>query len=291
MQKNVFKGGFKTTQEEIEREKLIETIEEAQGVTVWKALQMKNIPYIGIYGFDYEWLPVVSYSKSLNHSEWNEFVPALAKLTIKKLMDEQKLEANSVEYLSVNYNISGFRKKFLSNMNHRWVRFNLVFHSYFMDYLQPGLNEEKKYIMASIYTKDIFMIGLRKCKSQPIMINSTNLFLPENWIEMHIHRADENDPKSLWVSPNNASVLIDMASPIIPFFTVAIEKIDNQPKLNILITHHWIVDDHDLNDCSNPLHVLWNDKFSYLYRNLMYSSNDLAIYNSKKSLPEEKVKF
>ena len=145
--------------------------------------------------------------------------------------------------------------------------------------------------MASIYTQDNFMIGLKKCKSQPIMINSTNLFMPENWIEMHIHRADENDPRLIWVSPNNASFLIDMAAPIIPFFTVAIEKINNEQKINILITHHCIVDDHDLNEWSNPLHFLWNDKFSYVFNRLMYSSEDLTCFNSNQTLPEEKVKL
>ena len=143
--------------------------------------------------------------------------------------------------------------------------------------------------MASIYTQDGLMIGLKKCKSQPIMINSTNLFMPENWIEMHIHRADENDPRLIWISPNNASFLIDVAAPIIPFFTVAIEKIDNEPKINILITHHWIVDDHDLNECENPLHFLWNKKFSCKINNLMHKAEDLTLYNSNNSLPEGKV--
>mmetsp|Transcript_28751 Transcript_28751/g.32871 ORF Transcript_28751/g.32871 Transcript_28751/m.32871 type:complete len:113 (+) Transcript_28751:187-525(+) len=107
-------------------------------------------------------------------------------------MNEQKLQANTVEYLSVNYSISGFRKRHLNNMNHRWVRFNMVYHPYFMPHLNVGMNEEKKWIMASIFTADNMMLGIRKCKSQPIMINSTNLFPPENWLEMHVHRADEH---------------------------------------------------------------------------------------------------
>ena len=73
----------KLMNEEIDKQKLIDTIEEAMGVTVCKALQMKNIPQIGIYGFEYEWLPLISYSKSLSHADWNDYVPQLAKSSIK----------------------------------------------------------------------------------------------------------------------------------------------------------------------------------------------------------------
>lgn len=65
--------------------------------------------------------------------------------------------------------------------------------------------------MASLYTDDNLQYGLKRSKFNPIVINSQNLFLPENWIELHVHRADENDPRMIAVSPNNAGVLIDMS--------------------------------------------------------------------------------
>jgi hypothetical protein len=91
--------------------------------------------------------------------------------------------------------------------------------------------------MASLYTKDNMRYGLKKSTFNPIKINSTDLFSEENWVEVHVHRADENDPRSMAVSPNNAGVLLDLSCPVLPFFSLVIEQVDKK-KINILVTHH-----------------------------------------------------
>ena len=131
-----------------------------------------------------------------------------------------------------------FKEKHWNNFSQRWVRFNMVYHPFFMDYLKPDINEEKKYIMASIYTEDAMMYGIKRSNSGAIMINSDNLFFPQNWIELHVHKVDENDPNAIAVSPNNAAFLMDMTSPIVSFFSIAIEKHDNKSVVDILVTYH-----------------------------------------------------
>lgn len=99
---------------------------------------------------------------------------------------------------------------------------------------------KNKWVMASLYTKDNMRYGLKKSTFNPIKINSTDLFSEENWIEIHVHRADEHDPRAMAISPNNAGVLLDLACPVLPFYSLVIEQVDKK-KINILVTHHWLV--------------------------------------------------
>lgn len=204
---------------------------------------MKNVPYIGIYSFEYEWLPIISSYKSIGGEDWDSFVPSMARKAVGKLMKDQKYEVKSIDYFWVNYSSTMFKQKFFQNTGQKLVRFNMVFHPYFMHHLKPGVGEEKMWVMASLYTDDSLAYGLKKSKFNPIMINSSDIFTEENWIELHVHRADENDPKILAVSPNNAGVLIDMSSPIIPFYSVTIERDEKRGEIRILVTHHCIIDE------------------------------------------------
>mmetsp|Transcript_20737 Transcript_20737/g.18382 ORF Transcript_20737/g.18382 Transcript_20737/m.18382 type:complete len:467 (+) Transcript_20737:167-1567(+) len=128
-------------------------------------------------------------------------------------------------------------------MSQTMVRFNMVFHPFFMDYLKPGVKEEQFWIMASLYTKDGFEYGLKKSKFNPIQINSTDLFSKDNWIELHIHQADENNPDIMAISPNNAGVLLDLSCPIISFYSLAIRVDENTKAMSLLVTHHCIIDE------------------------------------------------
>jgi hypothetical protein len=69
-----------------------------------------------------------------------------------------------------------FKEKFLKNIGQKYVRFNMVFHPYFMANLKPGVEDEKKYVMASLYTSSKMAYGLKKSKFNPIMINSSDLY-------------------------------------------------------------------------------------------------------------------
>jgi len=109
--------------------------------------------------------------------------------------------------------------------------------------LKPGVEDEKKYVMASLYTSSKMAYGLKKSKFNPIMINSSDLYWEESWIELHVHRADENDPNAIAVSPNNASVLLDLSCPIIPFYSIAIKLNEKKRTVKMLVTHHWVIDD------------------------------------------------
>ena len=101
--------------------------------------------------------------------------------------------------------------------------------------------------------------------------------------------SNEYDPNIYWISPNNASILLDMSCPIISFYSIAIERLENQNKINILITHHLIVDDqkqdlHIIDDhkakyWSNPLHSLCDSSSPYIMNHLFYSKDDLLIYS------------
>jgi len=119
----------------------------------------------------------------------------------------------------------------------------MVFHPYFMDYLKPGAYEEKKWIVASLYTKDDLEYGLKRSNFNPITINSVDLFSKENWVELHIHRADWNDENAMAVSPNNAGVLIDLSCPIVSFYSVAWEINEENRSFSVLLTYHCIIDD------------------------------------------------
>lgn len=119
----------------------------------------------------------------------------------------------------------------------------MVYHPYFMDYLEKGVNEEKKWIMASLYTEDSMKYGIKSSNLMPIMINSDNLYTPNNWVELHVHKTDENDPHAIAVSPNNAAFLMNMSLPMVSFYSVAIEYLENKKKINVLITHHCIIDE------------------------------------------------
>ena len=256
-----------------------------EDIFFWKALGLKGLPHIGIYSFNYEWLGITSYYKSWGNEDFGHIVPPLAKSTVSKLLDEQKLKIKKITYLSVNYNSTMFKEKHWNNFGQRWVRFNMVYHPFFMDYLKPDIDEEKKYIMASIYTEDAMMYGIKRSNSGAIMINSDNLFFPQNWIELHVHKVDENDPNAIAVSPNNAAFLMDMTSPIVSFFSIAIEKHDNKSVVDILVTYHWIIDElhvqnlalntitntnvlcrkHIVNEFAiNPAHILTQLTSSYM---------------------------
>lgn len=204
---------------------------------------MRNVPQIGIYSFNYEWMPTVSYFKSIGGENWESIVPKSGKNAVKNLLNDHKFKINKVDYMCVNYTFTQFKQKFLKNMGQKWVRFNLVFHPYLMDNLKLGAYEEKKWVMASIYTDDIFYWGLKRSKYNGISINAEDIFAESNWIEVHIHRADENDPKIMAVSPNNAGVLMDMTCPMITFYTIIIDQIAERKEANILVTHHTIIDD------------------------------------------------
>jgi hypothetical protein len=60
---------------------------------------MKNVPYIGIYSFEYEWLPIISSYKSIGGGDWDSFVPSMAKKAVSKLMKDQKYEVKNIDYL------------------------------------------------------------------------------------------------------------------------------------------------------------------------------------------------
>jgi len=183
-------------------------------------------------------MPIISYFKSIGNEDWEQTVPSIAKTAVSKLISDQKMKVDKVHYLSVNYSSTVFKQKHWRHMLQKWVRFNMVFHPFFMSYLKPGVEEEKKWIMASLYTDDAMMYGLKRSNSSPIMINSDNLFLPINWVELHVHRADENDPRIIAVSPNNAAFLLDMTCPITSFYSIAVDRIDEKNRINILVTHH-----------------------------------------------------
>jgi D-mannonate dehydratase len=53
---------------------------------------MKNIPHIGIYSFNYEFMPIISYFKTATVENWKATVPKCARSAIGKLLDDQKLE-------------------------------------------------------------------------------------------------------------------------------------------------------------------------------------------------------
>lgn len=215
----------------------------AKGVKICQVLGLRNIPHIGIYGFNYEWIPTISYFKSIGGENWEAIVPKKARLAVGKLLSEHKFKVGTVDYMCVNYNSNMFKQRFFQNLGQKWVRFNMVYHPYLMDYLKEGIMQESKWVMASLYTDDHLAFGLSKSKFNGIKINSEDLFTEDNWIEVHIHRADENDPKAMAVSPNNAAVLIDMSCPIIPFYSVVIDRIEKEQKINIMITHHCIIDE------------------------------------------------
>lgn len=82
-------------------EKLSTILENAEGITTWKALGLKNIPHIGIYSFNYEWMPIISYFKGMGNEDWKEIVPTVARNAVSKLLSDQKLEVGKVEYLCV----------------------------------------------------------------------------------------------------------------------------------------------------------------------------------------------
>ena len=214
-----------------------------EGITTCKALGLKNIPHIGIYSFNYEWLGIISYFKSIGNEDWDQIVPNTAKSAVAKLLNDHKMRVNETSYLTVNYTSTMLKQKHWNNMNQKWVRFNMVYHPFFMSDLEPGIEEEKKFIMASIYTEDSLMYGIKRSNSSPIPINSEDLFLAHNWVELHVHSADENDPNAIAVSPNNAAFLLDMTCPIVTFYSVAIEKLDKKNKCNILVTYHCIIDE------------------------------------------------
>ena len=182
-------------------------------------------------------MPIISYFRGNGGENWDEIVPKLGKQAVKKLMEDHKFEINKIDYLCVNYNSSMFREKYVKNMKQRFVRFNMVYHPYLMSYLKPGIDEEKKWVMASLYTRDNMHYGLKRSTFNPIKINSTDIFSEENWIEVHIHRVDENDPNAMAVSPNNAGVLLDLSCPVLPFYSLVVEQVDKK-KINILVTHH-----------------------------------------------------
>jgi hypothetical protein len=204
---------------------------------------MKNVPHIGIYSYEYEWMPIISAYKSIGGGNWDSFAPKMMSQAVLRLMKDHDFQVKKIDYFCVNYSSTMFKQKFFQNTAQKLVRFNMVFHPYFMHHLKPGVGEEKMWVMASLYTDDKFAYGLKKSKFSPIMINANDLFIKENWIELHVHRADENDPKILAVSPNNAGVLIDMSCPIIPFYSIAIDKDEKRKEIRIVVTHHCIIDE------------------------------------------------
>ena len=161
-------------------------------------LNLRSLPYIGVYGESYRFLSIISASKYVNIKDIEQLfinIPKKAQSAIKDLMKNQSFEINKIEYLSVRYSSSEYKYDFLDNGN-VWTRFNIAFHPYLMKNMKEYTHEEKKYIMASIYTEDDLAFGIRESDSDKIMINSTNLYLSENWIEVYVHRSNENDPKN-----------------------------------------------------------------------------------------------
>lgn len=166
-------------------------------------------------------MPIIGYFKSADLDDWESVFPQKLITAINKLIYDKKFKMEDISYFCVNYSSTIFKQKFFNNMGQKYARFNMVFHPYFMDYLKPGAYEEKKWIVASLYTKDDLEYGLKRSNFNPITINSVDLFSKENWVELHIHRADWNDENAMAVSPNNAGVLIDLSCPIVSFYSVA----------------------------------------------------------------------
>ncbi|CAI2361775.1 unnamed protein product [Moneuplotes crassus] len=228
---------------EYNSDKLFTILEKGEGIKVCKAIQLKNYPYIGIYSFNYEWMPTLSFFNSSGIEDWNGIIPQKAGHALRKLREDHKFRIERMNYVCVNYSSTMFRERFVNNYSQKYARFNLVFHPYFMDYLKPGVHEDKKYIMASIYTNDEMVYGLKKSNFFPIQINSEDLYAAENWVELHVHRAADDDPNAIAVSPNNAGVLIDLSCPLIPFYSMAIELDEERKSMNVLITYHCIIDE------------------------------------------------
>ena len=136
----------------------------------------------------------------------------------------------------------------------------MVFHPFFLsDFkIRGGVTETQSWIMASIYTKDNFEFGLKKSKFNPITINSQNIFEAENWIQLHIHQADENTPEIMAISPNNAGVLLDLSCPIITFYSLAIAYEEKTKEIDLLITNHTI-----LNEAGLPNRILYKSLSYY----------------------------
>ncbi|CAI2387053.1 unnamed protein product [Moneuplotes crassus] len=219
---------------------LFRTIHRAKGVKICEAIQMMNFPYIGVYGDIYEFMPVISFVKADNAQDCRNILPQKAQDALAKLQNDHDFRIENINYFCVNHSSTMFRERYIYDHCEKYARFNMVFHPHFMDYLKPGVEDEKKYVMASLYTDDDIDYGLKRSECSPIMINSENLFTEENWIELYIHKAE--DPNMVAISPDNASVLIDLSCPLVHFYSIAIELEEHRKAMKVLVTSHCVFD-------------------------------------------------